>query len=171
MAVVTGAKANRSDGAPVRKVRDKGRNAVGFCPRQDGDYAANSDDMNRSQEFPHPGHQWVGNPRQVQNACADLKRPGRLRAPPTYVSVIHAIVTGTRRGSLKKVPQLAEATIRATIEECQTEAWVSKVKRSATERRKRRAIRSKVSNEGAFLPRSMRLRKSTEMPSVSANSS
>ena len=41
----------------------------------------------------------------------------------------------------------------------QTES--SKAKSSATDIRKRLAIRSKVSNEGAFRPRSMRLRKST----------
>src|ERR1700719_3798585 len=53
----------------------------------------------------------------------------------------------------------------------QISAYLSNVKRSATGILKRLAIRSKVSNEGAFLPRSMRLRKSTEIPSVSAKRS
>ncbi len=46
-----------------------------------------------------------------------------------------------------------------------------KVKRSATGSLKRRAILSRVSNDGAFLPRSIRLRKSTDKSSVSANCS
>ena len=45
------------------------------------------------------------------------------------------------------------------------------VKRSATDILKRLAILSRVSNEGAFLPRSIRLRKSTETSSASANCS
>jgi hypothetical protein len=48
--------------------------------------------------------------------------------------------------------------------------WL-KSNRSATGTRKRRAILSNVSNEGAFLPRSTRLRKSTEISSISANRS
>ena len=47
----------------------------------------------------------------------------------------------------------------------------SKVNRSATGSFKRLASLSKVSNDGAFLPRSIRLRKSTDMSSVSANCS
>lgn len=46
-----------------------------------------------------------------------------------------------------------------------------KVKRSATDILKRLAILSRVSNEGAFLPRSIRLRKSTDTSSASANCS
>jgi hypothetical protein len=37
--------------APVREVRNKDRNAVGFCPRQDGDYAANRNDTDRFPEL------------------------------------------------------------------------------------------------------------------------
>jgi hypothetical protein len=47
----------------------------------------------------------------------------------------------------------------------------SKANRSATGSFKRLASLSKVSNDGAFLPRSIRLRKSTDMSSVSANCS
>jgi hypothetical protein len=47
----------------------------------------------------------------------------------------------------------------------------SNVKRSATGSFKRLASLSKVSNDGAFLPRSIRLRKSTDMSSISANCS
>src|SRR5439155_13891045 len=50
-----------------------------------------------------------------------------------------------------------------------TYALQSNIKSSATGRRSRFAIFSKVSNEGAFTPRSTRLRKSTEMPTASAN--
>lgn len=45
----------------------------------------------------------------------------------------------------------------------------SKLNRWATDTLKRFAIFSEVSNEGGFLPRSMRLRKSTEISSISAN--
>jgi hypothetical protein len=47
----------------------------------------------------------------------------------------------------------------------------SKSKRSATDIRSRLAILSRVSNEGAFLPRSIRLRKSTDTSRASANRS
>ena len=47
----------------------------------------------------------------------------------------------------------------------------SKVNRSDAGSFKRLASFSKVSNDGAFLPRSIRLRKSTDMSSVSANCS
>jgi len=47
----------------------------------------------------------------------------------------------------------------------------SKVKRSATDNFNRLAILSNVSNEGALIPRSIRLRKSTDISKTSANRS
>lgn len=50
-------------------------------------------------------------------------------------------------------------------------ASVSNLNRSATGTFKRLAILSRVSNEGALIPRSTKLRKSTDRLSVSANRS
>ena len=58
---------------------------------------------------------------------------------------------------------------RTAVAEAQLAATQSNVNSSATGSRSRLAILSKVSNEGALTPRSIRLRKSTEMSRVSAN--